>query len=203
MDVVSDILEVTGIGNRIATRVRDLRAAQGLSLDALAARSGVSRSMISLVERGETSPTAVVLERLASGLGVVLASLFDRGAGTADAAAGPVARRAEQPLWRDPATGYLRRNVSPSAATQPFRIVGVRFPPGERVVFENGAGGRTVHQQVWILEGSMDITVDDDLFHLHEGDCMAMQLDRPTTFHNPTGKAARYAVVIAQPGVMR
>ncbi len=46
---------------RIAERVRALRAERGLSLEALAGRSGVSRSMISLVERGETSPTAVVL----------------------------------------------------------------------------------------------------------------------------------------------
>ena len=58
------------LGQRIADRVRELRAAQGQSLDALAAACGVSRSMISLIERGETSPTAVVLEKLAAGLGV-------------------------------------------------------------------------------------------------------------------------------------
>jgi transcriptional regulator with XRE-family HTH domain len=50
------------INERIATRVRTLRAASSLSLAALAQRSAVSRSMLSLVERGETSPTAVVLE---------------------------------------------------------------------------------------------------------------------------------------------
>ena len=52
------------LDQRIAERVRGLRAMQGLSLDALAHKSGVSRSMISLVERGESSPTAVVLEKL-------------------------------------------------------------------------------------------------------------------------------------------
>src|ERR1043166_7211122 len=79
---------------RIAARVRELRGAQRLSLDALATRSGVSRSMISLIERGASSPTAVVLERLATGLGVVLASLFD--APNASAPSGPVARRDDQ-----------------------------------------------------------------------------------------------------------
>lgn len=190
------------LNQRIAIRVRDLRASLGLSLDALAARSGVSRSMISLVERGETSPTAVVLARLASGLGVALAALFDGDGSGAET--GPVARRADQPVWRDPDTGYLRRNVSPSSATHPFQIVGVRFPPGGRVVFESGPRGSAVHQQVWILEGAMDITVGDDVFHLHEGDCLAMQLDRPTIFENPAAKAARYAVVIASsPAVKR
>ena len=51
------------INARIAARVRALRAARGLSLEALAQACGVSRSMISLIERGESSPTAVLLEK--------------------------------------------------------------------------------------------------------------------------------------------
>src|SRR2546426_328566 len=74
---------VSDLNQRIAERVRELRAAHGLSLDALAGKSGVSRSMISLIERGESSPTAVVLEKLAAGLGVMLASLFDAPAAAA------------------------------------------------------------------------------------------------------------------------
>src|SRR6266480_1591291 len=62
------------VNARIASRVRALRTDLGMTLDALAARSKVSRSMISLVERGESSPTAVVLEKIASGLGVSLAT---------------------------------------------------------------------------------------------------------------------------------
>ncbi len=108
----------SNLNQRIAERVRELRAAQGLSLDAVATKSGVSRSMISLIERGESSPTAVVLEKLAAGLGVMLASLFDAPAAAAQASSGPVARRDGQPLWRDPASGYLRRNVSPPGMPQ-------------------------------------------------------------------------------------
>jgi transcriptional regulator with XRE-family HTH domain len=185
----------TGLNERIAERVRDLRAARGLSLDALAGKSGVSRSMISLVERGESSPTAVVLEKLAAGLGVMLASLFD--APPAARAPSPVARREEQPEWQDPASGYLRRNVSPPGVAQPMQIVEVRFPPGGRVAFETGARDRLVHQQVWVLEGAIDVTLGGERHRLREGDCLAMQLDRPTMFHNPTRKPTRYAVVIA------
>src|SRR5213593_5268745 len=99
------------VNHRIASRIRELRATQGLSLDALASKTGVSRSMISVVERGESSPTAVVLEKLAAGLGVMLASLFDTPAAAAPTPAGPIARRADQPQWQDPASGYRRRNV--------------------------------------------------------------------------------------------
>lgn len=183
------------LNQRIAERVRALRAAKSLSLDALAAKSGVSRSMISLIERGESSPTAVVLERLATGLGVMLASLFDAQAPRA--AADPVARRADQPQWQDPASGYLRRNVSPPGVPQPMQIVEVQFPAGGRVAFETGARDARVHQQVWVLEGAINITVGDARHQLREGDCLAMRLDRPTMFHNPTRKSARYAVVIA------
>ena len=58
------------VNSRIANRVRALRAELDLSLVALAERCGVSRSMLSLIERGESSPTAVVLDRIATGLGV-------------------------------------------------------------------------------------------------------------------------------------
>jgi transcriptional regulator with XRE-family HTH domain len=186
----------TDLNGRIAERVRELRAARGLSLEALAGRSGVSRSMISLIERGESSPTAVVLERLAAGLGVMLASLFEAPA-AAPAPAGPLARRENQPQWQDPASGYLRRNVSPPGVPQPMQIVEVRFPPGGRVAFETGARDTRVHQQVWVLEGAIDVTVGEERHRLREGDCLAMQLDRPTMFHNPTRKPTRYAVVIA------
>jgi transcriptional regulator with XRE-family HTH domain len=191
------------LNERIAERVRELRAARGLSLDALAAKSGVSRSMISVVERGQSSPTAVVLEKLATGLGVTMPSLFEAPAAAAAAPSGPLARRDDQPQWRDPASGYLRRNVSPRNVPQPMQIVEIHFPPGARVTFENGARDVRVHQQVWVLAGAIDVTLGAERHRLREGDCLAMQLDRPTTFHNRTRKPTRYAVVMASEPVSR
>jgi hypothetical protein len=78
-----------------------------------------------------------------------------------------------------------------------MRIVEVHFPPRERVAFENGILGALVFQQVWVLEGSIDVTSGGERHRLQTGDCLAMTLDRPTVFHNPTRKAARYAVVLA------
>src|SRR5919204_384575 len=110
---------VADINARIAARVRELRAARGLTLDTLAARCGVSRSMLSLVERGESSPTAVVLEKIAGGLGVSLATLFD----DAGAPTSPLSRREDRATWRDPASGYLRRNISPPNFPSPIQVV--------------------------------------------------------------------------------
>jgi transcriptional regulator with XRE-family HTH domain len=194
----------SAISRRIAERVRELRSARELSLEALASQSGVSRSMISLIERGESSPTALVMEKLASGLDVTLAAFFDPPSAAGRAASGPVARHADQLQWRDPGSGYVRRNVSPAGMPQPMRIVEVLFPAGARVAFENNARGLRVHQQVWVLDGAIDVTVGSERQRLRQGDCMAMQLDLPTMFHNPTRKPSRYAVVIAsEPAVKR
>lgn len=180
------------LNERIALQVRTLRSAHALTLEAMASRCDVSRSMLSLIERGESSPTAVVLEKIATGLGVPLASLFEAPTLRDE----PISRRDEQLVWRDPQSGYLRRNVSPSGPASPIRIVEVSFPPNTRVAYETGAREPRVHQQVWVLEGAIVVTLGDESHRLQTGDCLAMQLDRPTTFHNESREDARYAVVL-------
>ena len=150
--------------------------------------------MISLIERGESSPTAVVLEKLAAGLDVSTASLFDEPQPVPSA----VARRADQLPWRDPDSGYIRRNVSPSGADTPFQIVEISFPGRARVAYEAGARDSRMHQQVWVLEGTIVVTQGDERHRLEAGDCLALVLDGALMYHNPTRATARYAVVIAR-----
>jgi transcriptional regulator with XRE-family HTH domain len=169
------------INERIAGRVRTLRAELGLSLEALAARCDVSRSMLSLVERGE------------SGLDVSLASLFDHPT----APPSPVSTRRDRASWRDPESGYVRRNVSPANFPSPIRIVEVEMPAGARVAYETGARDADIHQQVWVRAGRIEVTVGKVTHRLAEDDCLAMQLNEPTAFRNRTRKPARYVVVIA------
>jgi transcriptional regulator with XRE-family HTH domain len=186
MDVQTD----SAFDQRIARRVRAERRAAGLTLDDLAGRSGVSRAMISRVERGETSPTAVLLAKLSNALGVTLSTLFRDGG-----AAGDVIRAADRPVWRDPATGYLRRNVSPAEA--PVDVVDVTLPPGAIVTHDNSAP-LNLAQLVWVLQGVLTMTVDGTVHDLGPGDCMQMQLDRPIGFRNRTADDTRYAVILAR-----
>jgi len=185
------------LGLRIAERIRDQRQRQGLSLAVLAGKCGVSRSMISLIERGETSPTAVILEKLAEGLGVEFASLFDGPAATGDTQRGVVLRREDQVEWSDPASGYLRRNLSPPGIDQPLQLVEVVFPPGERVIFDAGPRNDVVCQQIWLLEGEMEIGTGTDLHRLHAGDCLARHQHSNTVYHNPGAVPARYVVALS------
>lgn len=181
------------INSRIAQRVRHLRAELGMTLDGLAAKSSVSRSMLSLVERGESSPTAVVLEKIATGLGIALAGLFD----DTSVPASPLSRRVDRTTWRDPQSGYLRRNISPANYASPMQIVEVVLPAGARVAYESGARDVNLHQQLWVQAGSIEVSVGTVTYRLVKDDCLAMQLNEPITFRNRTRRAARYIVVLA------
>ncbi|WP_042338454.1 helix-turn-helix domain-containing protein [Paraburkholderia ferrariae] len=181
----------------IARRIREIRDAQGWSLEALAERSQVSRSNISLIERGQSSPTAVVLDKLATALGVSLASLFEANEGTAESEPSPHAAAREQPIWTDPESGYVRRNLSPPAWS-PIQLVEVRFPPGKRVAYDTSLRDAEIHQQVWIIEGAMEMTVGEQKWRLEAGDCLAMKLDCPIVYRNPTRKPARYLVALCR-----
>jgi transcriptional regulator with XRE-family HTH domain len=185
------------INAHLAARLRDLRTGSGMTLDGLAERTGVSRSMISLIERAESSPTAAVLDRLAAGLGVTLASLF---AERDSAAASPLSRRTDQRIWRDPESGYTRRNLSAPGFPSPIELVEAVLPPGARVAYDTGHRATTVHQQIWILEGAIEFTLGEETYRLATGDCLSMRLDRPTRFRNPTEHPARYVVALATDG---
>lgn len=182
------------INIRIAQQVREIRLARGYTLDVLASRCQVSRSAISLIERGEASPTAVVLEKLANGLGVPLTQLFDSPQNTQSPQ--PMVRRTQQAEWKDPETGYIRRQVSPPNWKSPFQIIEIEFPAQSRVTYETSTNSKVVLQQIWVIEGQIDIQLGENFYALQEGDCLAMQLDQPIIYSNPSSKAARYILVV-------
>ena len=178
----------------IARRVNELRKEGGLTLNDLANRSGVSRSMVSLVERGESSPTANILDKLAAGLGVTMATLFGEGK-SPDAS--PVSFRLKQPVWRDPATGYSRRNVSPAGFPSPIELVEVVLPPRTQVAYDSAFRVAPYHQQIWVLEGTIEVRVGSERQTIAKGDCFAMLVDRPISFRNPGKKRSRHLVALA------
>ncbi|AMJ59140.1 helix-turn-helix domain-containing protein [Bosea sp. PAMC 26642] len=184
--------DAVDLDRRLGVRLKATRQRLNLTLDELATRSGVSRAMISRVERGESSPTAALLDRLCAGLGIVLSALFRDEHG-----AGPLVRRDEQQVWTDPASGYRRRTVSPAGTGSRLEIVEVEMPAGARVLLEAQRAGFRLDQQFWLLEGELVIGLGEREHRLAAGDCLAMLLDGPISFHNPGAEPARYAVVLA------
>lgn len=194
MPDTAEVLAPEPITSLIAGRIRSLRAASGLSLEKLAERSGVSRSMLSLIEREESSPTAVVLNKIAASFGVPLAVFFEDPA----AKSGPLSRARDRQPWRDPQTGYLREVLSPSGVAAPFQLVHVTLPAGATVQYEGVNRARPYHQQIWVLEGRIIVSFGADVYHLEKGDCLAGDVDgMPSSFSNPSRVSSRYTVVIA------
>jgi transcriptional regulator with XRE-family HTH domain len=189
VDVVSTLVDLLSnmpdINSRIAGRVRSLRAELGLSLEALASRCAVSRSMLSLVERGEASPTAVLLEKIATGLGCSLASLFD----DTSASAGPVSHAADRTAWKDPQSGYVRRNISPANFPSPIRIVDVTFPAGAKFHTKRARASPQSRSRSGCETVPIEVTVGKLTHKLAKDDCLAMLLDAPS--RSATARAGR------------
>jgi transcriptional regulator with XRE-family HTH domain len=179
----------TALLHLIGRRVAEHRAALKLTLEEIAARTGVSRAMISRIERGEVHASAVVLDKLCSGLGTNLSALFARNS------ASPLLRRADQPVWQDPSSGYVRREVAPTGTGSAARIVEVDFPAGAEVAFDRNRH-RALDQHVWVLEGEIEIACAGAIYRLAAGDCLHMRLGEGNSFRNISGRPARYAVIL-------
>lgn len=190
-------------------RLRAARRARGWPIDRLASASGVSRAMISKIERGESSPTAVVLGKLSASLELSIAELLaaapatgagaEAGAGApspGQAPAGGVVRRAaDAPEWRDPDTGYLRRQLS--TPQFPVAVTEVMLPAGARVPYPAGAYA-FIAQLVWVQSGQLTLADGPAVHVLSPGDTFELGEPRPREFRNESAGECRYLVVVTR-----
>ena len=176
----------------LARRIRSERAARGWSLDDLAGRAGVSKAMLSKIERAEASPTAATLSRVATAYGLTLARLFD-GAGDADPR---LVRAEDQPLWRDPKTSYLRRQVFLSRSN-PLELVEVELPARQEVGFPASAYV-LVQQVIWILTNRLTILEGATRHDLAAGDRLELGPPSDVVFRNEAVQSCRYVVALVR-----
>jgi transcriptional regulator with XRE-family HTH domain len=183
---------VDDLSQRLAQRIRLERDGRGWSLAELAERSGVSKATISKIERAEVSPTAVVLVRLASAFDLTLAGLMLRAEGQGER----LSRAAEQPIWRDPETGYLRRQVF-SRPDNPVELIRVEMPAKQRVTLPASSYAH-IRQLLWVLSGSLVITEGGTRHVLATGDCLGFGPPAETSFANETASPCTYVVALAR-----
>jgi transcriptional regulator with XRE-family HTH domain len=183
---------IDDLSHRLAQRLRLERDSRGWSLAVLAARSGVSKATISKIERAEVSPTAVVLVRLASAFDLTLAGLMLRAEGQG----GRISRADEQMVWRDPESGYVRKQVF-SRPDHPVEIVRVELPPRQRVKLPASSYVH-IRQLVWVQTGDLVIIEGGERHLLNAGDCFGFGPPADTTFANETGTTCVYVVALAR-----
>lgn len=185
---------ISALDLRLAARLATLRAERGWSLDELATRSAISRATLSRLERGETSPTAALLGRLCTAYGRAMSRLI------AEAEAEPAAllRAADQPVWTDPDTGFRRRGVSPPAAGFDGELVQGDLPAGATIAYD-APSEHGMEQHLWVLDGTLHLTIDATTHVLHPGDCLRFRLLGATRFHAPGPGPARYLLALIRP----
>ena len=184
----------TPLDLRIARRLALLRAERGWSLDTLAARTGISRASLSRLERGELSPTASMLGALCTQYGWTLSRLM------AEAESGPpsVVRGSAQVAWKDPASGYLRRIISPPHPKLRGELVEVSLPAGASVAYDASPVPGLEHH-LWMLQGSVNIEIEGTSFRVEKGDCVRYVLAGPSRFECQRKRPARYLVALVHP----
>lgn len=182
------------LDRRLAARLQRLRTQQGWTLDDLAQRSGISRATLSRLERGETSPTASLLNRLCAAHGLSMSRLL------AEVEARPVRKLplAEQALWRDRASGFVRRMVSPPSAGFAAELIAAELPAGARIHYDQVSVPGLEHHLL-LLEGRLALTLDGCRHELDAGDSLRYRLWSPSTFEAPGPLPARYVLAVCQP----
>ncbi|GGS19161.1 DNA-binding protein [Streptomyces aureoverticillatus] len=179
---------------RLAARLSGLRAEQGWSLGELADRSGISRSTLSRAERGEISPTASLLNRLCAVYGRTMSQLLSE----VEAEPARLVRAAEQAVWTDAASGFVRRSVSPPHAGLRGEVVEGTLSPGADLAYDQPPVPG-LEQHIWVLEGELEVTVRGETHALTAGDCLRFRVWGATRFRCGGERAVRYALVVVAP----
>lgn len=179
---------VIDIDAQLGARIRVERKNRGWSLSELAERAAISRAMVAKVEAGQSSPTANLLGKLSGAFGLTISALMSR----AESGQGRLVRQADQPVWVDPESGYVRRQVSP-ASGMPFDLVHVTLPAGASVRMPASAYA-FLRQLIWVLEGEL-VFVEGEMRHgMRAGDCLELGPPAECGFANESTEACAYVV---------
>ena len=150
--------------------------------------------MIHKVERGDSSPTANLLGKLSGAFGLSMSTLLAR----VEAAGSDLLRRDDQPVWTDPDTGYIRRQVSPTT-DMPLDLVQITLPAGKEVPMPASAYA-FIRQLIWVLDGDL-VFVEGTIRHeLHAGDCLHLGPPEDCVFRNEGHQPCTYAVAVLRNG---
>lgn len=186
--------ETSGFDRRLAQRLQALRVAEGWSLDDLAERSGISRATLSRIERGETSPSAGLLNRLCAAYQRTISSLLAEIEGVEPI----LSRHADQSVWHDDETGLTRRVLAPPSPQRRGEVVEITLPAGAAIAYDRPPVDGLEHYIV-LLSGTLVVTLDGTAHTLAPGDCLAFCLTGGNRFDAPGDAPARYLLALCRP----
>jgi transcriptional regulator with XRE-family HTH domain len=186
-----DEIGAAALGRRVAESLRRLRKERSLSLDQLAAASGVSRAALSQIEGSRTNPTLSLLWKIAVGLGVPFQSLL----GGEAAGRTQVLRVGDAPPLRTTDGRMESRLLSPAGASQGLDVYELRFMP--KAVHRSEPHGQGTTETVVVLTGALRVSVGDEAHDLAPGDAMFFRADAPHSYESRSSHETRCIDIIS------
>ena len=171
----------------VGQRIRELRTKSGLSLRALAGLSGLSTNAISLIERGDNSPTVSSLHNLATALDVPITAFFEQHP------VGQVIHLKENRRPKSETAGVSMENLGgglPNQQLEPFLMT---IAPGG-----SSTSGQITHsgeEFVYVLSGALICRINEQEYPLEEGDSLLFLASQPHIYRNETRRAAQILIV--------
>jgi transcriptional regulator with XRE-family HTH domain len=176
----------------VGENLRHLRRKSGLSLEQLAAKSGVSRAMLGQIETGKSAPTINLLGRIAEALKVSVPSLISNPASGGTV----IVPRDRATVLASSSGGFTCRALFPWGDPQSIEIYEVTIIANHSedvAAYEPG-----VKKALVVLAGEIEITVGQDSpARLSEGDSIVFNADSPHTLHNTGDNDAKAFLVVA------
>ncbi|NOR62713.1 MAG: helix-turn-helix domain-containing protein [Rhodobacteraceae bacterium] len=185
---MNDRAEITA---RLASRLKEERAAKGLSLDALAKLSGVSRSMLSQIERGESSPTVASLWNLTRALNVDFSTLLDQES-ELEHPIKEIVTSDNTPEIRNRAAGCVVRILSAPDEVGGTEVYDIRFQAGARL--ESAPHKKGCIEHLTVLEGQLEVMSDSETATVSLGDTIRYAGDMEHTIRAQA--AARVLLIV-------
>ena len=179
-------MEITQV---IAARVRAIRTQRQLTLDAAAALTGVSRSMLAQIEKGEVNPTISVLWKIANGYKVSFTSLME-----SERPPVSVVRAADGTPLTEDGGRYLNYPIFPFDEERLFETYRIVIQPGGTLSAQPHLQG--AEESITVFAGAVEITVEEQTVFLSTGDSIRFRADVPHAYYNPGKEEAQLSMLI-------
>jgi XRE family transcriptional regulator, regulator of sulfur utilization len=180
-----DDVGAADLARRVGKQLRDKRKARGMSLDELAAASGVSRAALSQVELYKSNPSLGVLWKIAVGLGIPFSELIG-----SDGQGVSVLRRSDAQVLRSADGKMESRPLSPAGSNPWVELYELRLAARAAHASDPHAPG--TREIVVVLSGSLHLRVAGEVYQLDPGDSISFRADEAHAYENAGTSEARY-----------
>jgi transcriptional regulator with XRE-family HTH domain len=177
---------------KLGKNLKAIRQSRGLSLDKVAEQTGVSKTMLAQIERGDSNPTIAIMWKIANGLRLSFTSLIEDQKSFASV----ISMADIVPLLEEDGA-FRSYPLFPFNPQKQFEIYKVEMDPG--CIHESEPHSLGVEENIIVLQGALEVTLSGESFTVEQGNALRFLADQPHIYKNVSPLEAHYHVVIYYP----